>query len=267
MFQAPLWLAVPFSLLRGQFIKSIALLAVIGCISYGAVLTRNYFLQCRDNLIKNNREVADNDQRQLAMGFVALGVFCLVVIITRRSPLIGVFSAALAAVGYYLNYIIGAWQEPTEGIAPPPEPETLDHLTPTQREMLSNAQDYLRRMQRIGEHLRDDENGIYLAMRLKQIARRGQQLLTEITPSAEKIRKVRTLLVIHLREAATIGEQFTLLASEKRLQSRQQFSALLDTILNEVNQKHDVLSDAQQRRLDIHMQVLQDQLKESKHHE
>ncbi|MBV7435133.1 5-bromo-4-chloroindolyl phosphate hydrolysis family protein [Cardiobacteriaceae bacterium TAE3-ERU3] len=270
LMQAPLWLAVPISLFRGQLLKSAALAMVIACITYGANLTRRYYLQKRDQILLGKADMPIRDERKIAMGFICLGVFILSVFATRRVMPVGLIATALAALGYYLNYLAEPYHAPDVDehgdivVEVKEEDEEIEeaNLSPTLRSMLTNAREYLGRITQASTLLADSERDQYIYTRLKQILRRGNALIGELGKDGNRVREARTLLVVHLPELADISTTYSTANNAEKDQSRQQFSALLDTIHDQLTAHYRNISDMDQQRLSIQMDVLQEQLEQ-----
>ena len=274
LMQAPLWLAVPISLFRGQLLKSAALAMVIACITYGANLTRRYYLQKRDQILLGKDDMVIYDERKIAMGFICLGVFILSVFATRRVMPVGFIATALAAIGYYLNYLVQPYRaehidEDGEIIADVKNTDALDEakLSPTLRGMIISGRKYLNQINQASALLAHSEQDQYIHTRLKQILRRGDALISELGKDANRVREARTLLVVHLPELADISTTYSKANNAEKDESRQQFSALLDTIHDQLTAQYRNISDMDQQRLSIQMDVLQEQLEQPRHDE
>ena len=113
----------------------------------------------------------------------------------------------------------------------------------------------------------DSEQDQYIHTRLKQILRRGNALIGELGKDANRVREARTLLVVHLPELADISTTYSTANNAEKDQSRQQFSALLDTIHDQLTAHYRNISDMDQQRLSIQMDVLQEQLEQPRQDE
>lgn len=264
LMQLPLWFGFPIALFRNMP-KAAITAVVIGLITYGAILTQRYFLQCRTNYLQTGEAFALQDNRPHAMGFVALGTLLLMLLVARRPLLFSVISSALAALGYYLRYIVADNPDVDDN---EPQRVPTDHLNPTLRKMLDNAYLTINTLEQQARQLRAQKQEAKLGAMLAEIASKAREIIALIYEKPERIRQARTFLVVYLDELQDVSQRYLEYNDgEHRFEQRQSFMQLLEETQVAFHDQKLALSQAQHEQLDIHIQVLREQLRQKGNHE
>lgn len=238
------------SISGANLIKLALTIAALFFFYSGAHMTRTTLLRFKN--IPPNRPNKIKDQRLLAAIYTTIGVFILMLII-RRPILIDLVMVACAFVGYYLLYGLPSQQKNTEL-----DFETIPKAT---REAIKGAYADLETIESLGKQLnptRDKD----LSNILGKVLDQSYVIMDLLVKTPEDAGRARRFLNVYINRIKEILIQYIKLSRhEKAEHLRPRLVTTLREVEHAFREKRSKLLDDDIFRLDIQLEVLDEQIK------
>lgn len=248
---APLILKLLISIVALSPMKLLLSAAALFFFYSAAHLTRVTLL----NLAANHRHPKPTkvkDYRLWSMIYIGVGLLILMFLI-RRPMFASLIMVACGMIGYYLTYGLRA-----------PEPEApvdFDAMPKATREAIQGAYADLERIETLALQLSDD-NDKAITDNVNQVVKQSYKILSLLSRSPNDAGRARRFLSVYTNRIKEILEQYLNLSQHGKADDfRQRLQAVLAETHKAFNQQESKLLDDDQFKLDVQLEVLDEQIK------
>lgn len=248
---APLILKLLVSILSVNLLKVLMTGAALFFFYSAAHLTRTTLLRLAENKTLRKPK-AIKDYRQWSAVYVAVGII-IVMLMLKRPPVQMLMMAGCGALGYYLTY--GFREQAVQ------KSIDYDNMPNATREAIKGAFEDLETIETLGQQLNPVKDG-QIITNLNSVLDQSHNIMTLLVKSPNDAGRARRFLSVYTNRIKEILAQYIDLAKH---QKEDDFRQRLTDVLAETNkafsEKQSELLDDDKFKLDVQLEVLDEQIK------